>query len=76
MKHDEEYILVYAPLVGFILVNKNTMEETTLSEAEALKWSKKNNVSISTNADKHLDEILGFLTYGKTWRNVNINVRN
>ena len=40
------------------------------------EWSKKNNVSISTNADKHLDEILGFLTYGKTWRNVNVNMRN
>ena len=76
MKHDEEYILVYAPLMGFILINKKTMDETILSEAEALKWSKKNNVSISVNADKHLDEILGFLTYGKTWRNVNINVRN
>lgn len=73
---NEEYILVYAPLMGFILINKKTMDETILSDAEALKWSKKNNVSISANADKHLDEILGFLTYGKTWRNVNINVRN
>ena len=72
----DEYILVYAPLVGFILVNKRTMEETTISEAEALKWAKKNNVSISVNADKHLDKILGFLTYGKTWRNVNVNMRN
>ena len=72
----DEYILVYAPLVGFILVNKRTMEETTISEAEALKWSKKNNVSISVNADKHLDKILGFLTYGKTWRNGNVNMRN
>ena len=62
MKHDEEYILVYAPLMGFILINKKTMDETILSEAEALKWSKKNNVSIRVNADKHLDEILGFLT--------------
>ena len=35
----DEYILVYAPLVGFILVNKRTMEETTISEAEALKYA-------------------------------------
>ena len=27
-------------------------------------------------ADRRMDEILGFKTYGKTWRNININMRN
>ena len=46
-----------------------------VSDSEALKLSKKN-VCISMDADKRMDEILGFKTYGKTWRNVNIDMRN
>ena len=47
-----------------------------VSDSEALKLSKKKNLAISVDADKRMDEILGFKTYGKTWRNINIDMRN
>ena len=47
-----------------------------VSESEALKLSKKKDVGISMDADKRMDEILGVKTYGKTWRNINIDMRN
>ena len=73
---ENEYNLVFNQLFGFVLVNNRTREETPLSDKEAFKWSKKFNVSVNLDADEKMDEILGFKSYGKTWRNVNINVRN
>ena len=63
-------------MFGFVLVNNRTRSETPLSDAEAIRWSKKPYVSVNLDADEKLDEILGFKSYGKTWRNVNINMRN
>ena len=52
------------------------MIEKCISEAEAFSWSKKQDISISRSADIRMDEILGFKTYGRTWRNINIDIRN
>ena len=71
----EEYVLTWNSQFGFILMDNKTMEGKIVSDSEALKLSK-TDVSISMDADKRMDEILGFKTYGKTWRNVNIDMRN
>jgi hypothetical protein len=63
-------------MFGFVLVNNRTRSETPLSDVEAIRWSKKPYVSVNLDADEKLDEILGFKSYGKTWRNVNINLGN
>ena len=72
----KEYTLIWNSLFGFVLIDNKTVTENIISEGEALRWSKKNNVGISMEADRRMDEILGFKTYGKTWRNVNIDMRN
>ena len=71
----EEYVLTWNSQFGFILMDNKTMEGKIVSDSEALKLSK-TNLAISMDADKRMDEILGFKTYGKTWRNVNINMRD
>ena len=71
----EEYVLTWNSQFGFILIDNKTMAGKIVSDSEALKLSKKN-VCISMDADKRMDEILGFKSYGKTWRNVNIDMRN
>ena len=73
---ENEYNLSFNQLFGFVLVNNRTRSETPLSDAEAIRWSKKPYVSVNLDADEKLDEILGFKSYGKTWRNVNINIGN
>ena len=73
---ENEYNLSFNQMFGFVLVNNRTRSETPLSDAEAIRWSKKPYVSVNLDADKRMDEILGFKSYGKTWRNVNINVGN
>ena len=72
----EEYTLIWKPSSGFILIDNETMIEKCISEAEAFKWSKKQDISISRSADTRMDEILGFKTYGRTWRNINVDIRN
>tara|TARA_R100000149_G_C5730576_1_gene49546 strand:+ start:20 stop:250 length:231 start_codon:yes stop_codon:yes gene_type:complete len=71
----EEYVLTWNSQFGFILIDSKTMKGKIVSDSEALKLSK-TDVSISMDADKRMDEILGFKTYGKTWRNINIDMRN
>ena len=71
----EEYVLTWNSQFGFILIDNKTMAGKIVSDSEALKLSK-TDVSISMDADKRMDEILGFKTYGKTWRNINIDMRN
>ena len=71
----EEYVLTWNSEFGFILIDNKTMAGKIVSDSEALKLSK-TNLAISMDADKRMDEILGFKTYGKTWRNVNINMRD
>tara|TARA_R100000455_G_C6199698_1_gene70969 strand:- start:118 stop:348 length:231 start_codon:yes stop_codon:yes gene_type:complete len=71
----EEYVLTWNSQFGFILIDNKTMKGKIVSDSEALKLSK-TDVSISMDADKRMDEILGFKTYGKTWRNINIDMRN
>ena len=71
----EECVLTWNSKFGFILIDNKTMAGKIVSDSEALKLSKKN-VCISMDADKRMDEILGFKSYGKTWRNVNIDMRN
>ena len=71
----EEYVLTWNSQFGFILMDNKTMEGKIVSDSESLKLSK-TDVSISMDADKRMDEILGFKTYGKTWRNVNIDMRD
>jgi hypothetical protein len=71
----EEYVLTWNSQFGFILIDNKTMAGKIVSESEALKLSK-TNVAISMDADKRMDEILGFKTYGKTWRNINIDMRD
>ena len=73
---ENEYNLSFNQMFGFVLVNNRTRSETPLSDAEAIRWSKKPYVSVNLDADEKLDEILGFKSYGKTWRNVNINIGN
>ena len=73
---ENEYNLSFNQMFGFVLVNNRTRSETPLSDAEAIRWSKKPYVSVNLDADKRMDEILGFKSYGKTWRNVNINIGN
>jgi hypothetical protein len=73
---ENEYNLSFNQMFGFVLVNNRTRSETPLSDAEAIRWSKKPYVSVNLDADEKLDEILGFKSYGKTWRNVNINLGN
>ena len=73
---ENEYNLSFNQMFGFVLINNRTRNEIPLSNEEALKWSKKPYVSVNLDADKKLDEILGFKSYGKTWRNVNINIGN
>ena len=72
----EEYVLTWNSQFGFILIDNKTMAGKIVSESEALKLSKKKDVGINMDADKRMDEILGFKTYGKTWRNINIDMRN
>ena len=71
----EEYVLTWNSEFGFILIDNKTMAGKIVSDSEALKLSK-TDVSISMDADKRMDEILGFKTYGKTWRNINIDMRD
>ena len=71
----EEYVLTWNSQFGFILMDNKIMEGKIVSDSEALKLSK-TDVSISMDADKRMDEILGFKTYGKTWRNINIDMRD
>ena len=71
----EEYVLTWNSQFGFILIDNKTMKGKIVSDSEALKLSK-TDISISMDADKRMDEILGFKTYGKTWRNINIDMRN
>ena len=71
----EEYVLTWNSEFGFILIDNKTMAGKIVSDSEALKLSK-TNVAISMDADKRMDEILGFKTYGKTWRNINIDMRD
>jgi hypothetical protein len=71
----EEYVLTWNSKFGFILIDNKTMKGKIVSDSEALKLSK-TDVSISMDADKRMDEILGFKTYGKTWRNINIDMRD
>jgi hypothetical protein len=73
---ENEYNLSFNLMFGFVLVNNRSREEIPLSDAEAIRWSKKPYVSVNLDADEKLDEILGFKSYGKTWRNVNINLGN
>ena len=72
----EEYVLTWNSQFGFILIDNKTMAGKIVSESEALKLSKKKDVGIILDADKRMDEILGFKTYGKTWRNINIDMRD
>ena len=72
----KEYTLIWEPSLGFILIDNKTMIEKCISEAEAFSWSKKQDISISRSADTRMDEILGFKTYGRTWRNINVDIRN
>ena len=71
----EEYVLTWNSQFGFILMDNKTMEGKIVSDSEALKLSK-TDICISEDADKRMDEILGFKTYGKTWRNINIDMRD
>ena len=71
----EEYVLTWNSQFGFILIDNKNMKGKIVSDSEALKLSK-TDVSISMDADKRMDEILGFKTYGKTWRNINIDMRD
>ena len=71
----EVYVLTWNSQFAFILMDNKTMEGKIVSDSEALKLSK-TDVSISMDADKRMDEILGFKTYGKTWRNINIDMRD
>ena len=71
----EEYVLTWNSEFGFILIDNKTMAGKIVSDSEALKLSK-TDVAISMDADKRMDEILGFKTYGKTWRNINIDMRD
>ena len=73
---ENEYNLSFNQLFGFVLINNRTREEIPLSDNEAFKWSKKPYVSVNLDAQDKVDEILGFKSYGKTWRNVNINIGN
>ena len=73
---ENEYNLSFNQMFGFVLINNRTRSEIPLSDAEAFKWSKKPYVSVNLDAQDKLDEILGFKSYGKTWRNVNINIGN
>ena len=73
---ENEYNLSFNQLFGFVLINNRTREELPLSDKEAFKWSKKSYVSVNLDAQDRVDEILGFKSYGKTWRNVNINIGN
>ena len=71
----EEYVLTWNSEFGFILIDNKTMAGKIVSDSEALKLSK-TDVAISMDADKRMDEILGFKTYGKTWRNINLDMRD
>ena len=71
---ENQYSLQFNQLFGFVLINNRTREEIPLSDKEAFKWSKKSYVAVNLIAEKKMDEILGFESYGKTWRNVNINI--
>ena len=73
---ESEYNLDFNLLFGFVLINNRTREEIPLSDKEAFKWSKRPYVVVNLRADEKMDEILGFKSYGKTWRNVNLNIRN
>jgi len=73
---ENEYSLEFNQLFGFVLINNRTRSETPLSDSEAFKWSKKAYVAVNLDAQKRMDEILGFKSFGKTWRNVNINIGN
>ncbi len=73
---ESEYNLSFNQLFGFVLIKNRTREEIPLSDSEAFKWSKKPYVSVNLDADEKMDEILGFKSFGKTWRNVNINIGN
>ena len=73
---ENEYNLSFNQMFGFVLINNRTRSETPLSDAEAIRWSKKPYVSVNLDAQDKMDEILGFKSYGKTWRNVNINIGN
>ena len=73
---ENEYNLSFNQMFGFVLVINRTRSETPLSDKEAIKWSKRRYVAVNLDAQKRMDEILGFKSYGKTWRDVNINVGN
>ena len=56
---ENEYNLSFNQMFGFVLVNNRYREEIPLSDAEAIRWSKKPYVSVNLDADEKLDEILG-----------------
>ena len=51
---ENEYNLSFNQMFGFVLVNNRTRSETPLSDAEAIRWSKKPYVSVNLDADKVL----------------------
>ena len=63
-----DYTLLWNSSCGFVLVNNKTMDEIPLSDAEAFRWSTKFNVSVAGSADKRMDEVLGFETFGRRWK--------
>lgn len=50
---EKEYTLSWNSLFGFVLTNRRK-NETPLSNAEAIKWSKKWNVATNLIAEKQL----------------------
>ena len=62
-----EFTLSWNSLFGFVLINNYTRVETPLSDAEAFRWSEKSNVSVSGSANKRIEEVIGFKTFGRRW---------
>ena len=55
---ENEYNLSFNQMFGFVLINNRTRSETPLSDAEAIKWSKKPYVSVNLDADKVLGTMI------------------
>jgi hypothetical protein len=55
---ENEYNLSFNQMFGFVLINNRTRNEIPLSDAEAIKWSKRPYVSVNLDADKVLGTLI------------------
>ncbi len=69
---ENEYSLEFNQLFGFVLTNNRTRNEIPLSDGEAIKWSKRFNVSVNLDAKYKLDDILSFEE--RAWSYMDINI--